>query len=305
MLDEELKRRKYRYISRGYADQQTKVGIAVSLESHHNNVYKLFDILFSRKLEERDPLLYESIRLATLQHDKYKPATLSLIKDEETNLLTTTFLGHPYFLGFSDFEEVEERDWKKVALATGIGRLHHILNVRDLDVFVQSLAYVKNYLFTHNVDMSTSLIRQRLLVGVLLLHICDNISAFVESYLAQKVLREITKRNYEGRLQEIIGRDTSSGERIYPHLPMAILVEEKQPERFQIYFHSLEQFYDPKSKNIALEYEVYTGKYDIEEKQRKEVAKKVKGFEPYEIHKFKVSLHIAHKSEVILTNLRR
>lgn len=270
-------------------------GVAVSLQSHHENVMKLCRLLFFRGIN--DDTLRDSLYSATLRHDKYKPATISLIQTSlNSNKLTTSFLGHPYMLSFSDFEQVEE-DREKIGYAFGIGRLHHMLNVRDVERFVETVAYIKHYVSKHGIGVSVAMIRRKVLLGVLLLHICDNISAFAEQYLIEQLIGS------QKTIRENYAYDTSSDERIYPHLPLTIIPEENT---MNIYFFSLKNYYKPEKSEETYTYNVYLGVFKIKRAatSRGLVRYKVIDFEVQEKKVFSLNFRFFHKSSLIQTLLK-
>ncbi|MEM1832203.1 MAG: hypothetical protein QXJ97_11825 [Desulfurococcaceae archaeon] len=179
--------------------------VAVEVGSHQEAVAKIVETLFAES---------ELVKSVALRHDKYKPATMRV--EESKGKLRVGFRGHPYMLSFSDFEDIgvsyDRRDRVvDIAVATAIGRLHHFINVRDVDSFVYTMALAKSYLDSQGAHIKMSDLKKRVLHGLLILHVADMVAGFAEQALLENT--------GEAELY-----DTESLEAVEPHLPLFMTI---------------------------------------------------------------------------------
>ncbi|MEM0040757.1 MAG: hypothetical protein QXY20_09220 [Thermofilum sp.] len=194
-----------RAVVRSKIADESYEAVAVELGSHQKAVAKIVEVLFAES---------ELVKSVALRHDKYKPATMRAEGSKEE--LTVGFRGHPYMLSFSDFEDVEVSNDRRpsvvdVAVATAIGRLHHFINIRDVDSFVYTMALVKSYLGSRGAYVKLSELKNKVLRGLLILHIGDMIAGFVEQALLKNT-------------GDVDIYDTESLETIEPHIPLATAI---------------------------------------------------------------------------------
>ena len=175
--------------------------LAIRLEDHTNTVTTLVKKLFNLEDEFLKTCLLEASR----QHDKYKPNRFGLYNGE------VGFRRHPYLLSFTDFEGLSNK--VAVGIATGIGREHHFMNIRDMNNFLYTIALVKSY-----TKAKLSLIRNYVLTGVALLHIADMIAGFIE----HNIMNLIALEQLGIKLAEKGMKDSNSLERIEGYLPYVI-----------------------------------------------------------------------------------
>ncbi|MEL9908229.1 MULTISPECIES: hypothetical protein [Thermoprotei] len=270
-------------VGRGLITQKLKegeyAGFAVPLEQHTEAVESILVHLFELAGDE-ERYLPISARL----HDKYKPATMRV--EEEGNSYTVGFRGHPYKLGFTDFEE-EAREPVEVALATGVARLHHFLNIRDVDTFIHTLALVKAYLTRNSVQLALKELRTRVLDGVVKLHVADMVAGYIEQLLLKTAAGSFTP--------DVDVIDTESLEHAEPHIPLSIAVTPRSEGELdvRVVVHGLEQAVSPRlfsgGSTLRLEYQVVEGVFDE------------KGFTPASSppRSFTVNLVLLHKRGLI------
>jgi len=230
-------------------------GLAIPLEQHVAAVKLIVERVFAPKSLPADVLT-----VASELHDKYKPARMRVEKCGDR--FEVGFRGHPYLLSFSDFEEVLgiDREPRKIAaVATGIARLHHFLNIRDVDTFVHTLALVKAYLTQSGIHMPLRDIRVQVLEGVVLLHVADMIAGYIE-----QVLLAMTR----GHVGDISVVDTDSLEHVEPHIPVAMrVVPEGGALNAWVYLHGLEHVVENSVLSGVVElaplrYDVYEGIFE-------------------------------------------
>ncbi|MEM4971811.1 MAG: hypothetical protein QXE01_11240 [Sulfolobales archaeon] len=194
-----------RAVIRSKIAEESYDAVAIELCRHQEAVAKIVETLFAES---------ELVKSVALRHDKYKPATMKV--EESKGKFRVGFRGHPYMLSFSDFEDIEVSYDRRanivdVAVATAIGRLHHFINIRDVDSFIHTMALAKSYLDSRGVYVRLSELKRRVLRGLLMLHIADMIAGFVEQALLENT----------GNVEVY---DTESLESIEPHLPLAMTI---------------------------------------------------------------------------------
>ena len=227
-------------------------GYAVPLEQHTRAVRLLVEKAFRLQTLENAVLA-----TAAELHGKYKPARMRV--EEIEGKLQVGFRGHPYLLGFTDFEEVfGSSDKERIAIATGIARLHHFLNIRDVDTFIHTLGLVKAYLSQNSVYMRLKDIRARILEGVALLHVADMVAGYIEQLLLARA---------KGSDEDVSIIDTESLSHVEPHIPVGVRASfEGSVMHAQVILHGLEQAVNPKlfesSVTLTLHYDVYEGVFE-------------------------------------------
>ncbi|MEM1704081.1 MAG: hypothetical protein QXQ31_08515 [Zestosphaera sp.] len=179
--------------------------VAVEVGSHQEAVAKIVETLFAES---------ELVKSVALRHDKYKPATMRV--EESKGKLRVGFRGHPYMLSFSDFEDIGVSYDRRgrvvdIAVATAIGRLHHFINLRDVDSFVYTMALAKSYLDSRGAHVKMSDLKKRVLHGLLILHVADMVAGFAEQALLENT-------------DEAELYDTESLEAVEPHLPLSVTI---------------------------------------------------------------------------------
>ncbi|MEM2308235.1 MAG: hypothetical protein QXI94_04935 [Sulfolobales archaeon] len=190
-----------RVVLRGRVSGESYEAVAVALDSHQEAVAEIVEKLFV------DPELLKSVALV---HDKFKPATMRL--EARGGEQRVGFKGHPYMLSFTDFENTGAGySVADVAVATAIGRLHHFINVRDVDSFVYTMALAKSYLDSRGAHVKLSDLKKRVLHGLLILHVADMVAGFAEQALLENT--------GEAELY-----DTESLEAVEPHLPLSMTI---------------------------------------------------------------------------------
>ncbi|MEM4975961.1 MAG: hypothetical protein QXT64_01400 [Desulfurococcaceae archaeon] len=190
-----------RVVLRGKLSGESYEAVAVALDSHQEAVAEIVEKLFV------DHGLLKSVALV---HDKFKPATMRL--EARGGEQRVGFRGHPYMLSFTDFENKgDEHSVEDVAVATAIGRLHHFINVRDVDSFVHTMALAKSYLDSKGAHVKLSELKKRVLHGLLVLHVADMVAGFTEQALLENTV--------EAELY-----DTESLEAVEPHLPLSMTI---------------------------------------------------------------------------------
>lgn len=191
-----------RVVLRGKLSDESYEAVAVALNSHQEAVAVIVEKLFV------DHGLLKSVALL---HDKFKPATMRL--EARGGEQRVGFRGHPYMLSFTDFENTgDEHRVEDVAVATAIGRLHHFINVRDVDSFVHTMALAKTYLDSKGAGVKLSDLKKRVLRGLLVLHVADMVAGFTEQALLENT--------GEAELY-----DTESLEAVEPHLPLSMTID--------------------------------------------------------------------------------
>lgn len=248
--------------------------VAVDLDSHHEAVSKIVDSIFVGS---------QLTKLVALRHDRYKPTTMRV---ETTNKgeLRLGFRGHPYMLSFIDLEDLLKSP-RDVAIATAIGRLHHFINVRDVDSFVHTIALAKSYLDSRGVYVSLSELKKEVLRGLLALHIADMISGFIEHTL---ITRLPTPETY----------DTDSLEDVEPHLPLSITLDVIGRPVARVRIHGLPELLKPALLNNHLHLEV---QYRVFEGFLKRGGR---AFEEQWCDEQRVSVVFAHKRMLLERKLR-
>lgn len=255
-------------------------GLAISLEQHVTTVKSIVENVFAPKSPPSNVL-----RVASELHDKYKPAGMRV--EERNGRFEVGFRGHPYILSFSDFEEVlgTDKEFREmVAIATGIARLHHFLNIRDVDTFVHTLALVKAYLTQSGVHVPLRGIRAQVLEGVVLLHVADMIAGYIEQVLLAMM---------KGHVGDISVVDTDSLEHVEPHIPVTMcVVPEGNALNVWVYLHGLEHVINNSVLNgvvklIPLRYDVYEGVFEEH------------GFDDTSKQSYDVTLFFTHKRTLV------
>jgi len=261
-------------------------GYAIPLNQHATAVKMLVERVFSPRDVDA-----ATVTAAAELHDKYKPAKMRV--ERQGDRFVVGFRGHPYLLSFRDFEEVFGESGaeakRKATIATGIARLHHFLNARDVDTFVHTLASVKAYLAQVGADAPLREIRRQVLEGVVLIHIAD----MVAGYLEQRLLGHASGRGWD------IGMvDTDTLEHVEPHIPVALsLTPENSTLNVKVVVHGLEQAANPElytgGIRVLLRYDVYEGVF-----RGKEFEGSLK--RGYDVH-----LEVVHKQGLIRRVLAR
>jgi len=231
------------------------VGYTISLDNHIRTTVKLLRSLFNTS---------DYLTTATELHDKYKLVTMR-VWESESGRYVVGFEGHPYKLSFTDFEGLFSKyDGRErtlyIGLATAIARLHHFINIRDVDTFIHTLAITKAYLSTHGVYIGLDELRQKVLDGVVLLHIADMLAGYIEQALLE---------GSSGRLiSDVELIDTSDVKHgiIEPHIPAHVDVSIEGKElKVKVILHGLLHIINHNllSKPVRLEfrYDVYRGKF--------------------------------------------
>lgn len=210
--------------------------VVVDLESHHRAVAEVVGRVF------REPSLVETV---ALRHDKYKPLKISVVEVADGSY-RVGFRGHPYMLSFTDFEDAFNSP-VDVAVATAIGRLHHFINIRDVDSFIHTMALAKSYLDRHGAYLSLGELKQRVLRGLLMLHIADVVAGFVEQVLLAKQV-------------DVTYYDTESVSEVEPHLPVSIQVSTDTSKIVtRVYMHGLEDVLRGVLAYTDLDYKICCG----------------------------------------------
>lgn len=222
------------------AGEDVYEGVAVHLDSHHKSVSRVAEAVFASP---------DLVRVVAERHDKYKPIAMRL--EDADGSLRVGFRGHPYMLSFRDFEDVFDYP-RSVAIATCIGRLHHFINLRNVDTFVHTMALAKSYLDARGVFVGLGELKKEVLKGVLMLHVADMVAGFVEQALLS-------------RSTEPAVYDTESLEDIEPHLPLSVSVNvESEPVIAVVRFHGLTEALNPailsaRELRVDLEYTLCKG----------------------------------------------
>jgi len=186
-------------VERGYR------ALVIPLEQHQSTVAGILEGVLG--LDSDSPEV-----LAARVHDKYKPYTIRV--EEVGGKPVIGFRGHPYRLSFSDFEGLTE-DSERVAVATAVARLHHFINVRDVETFFETVALAKAYLGRKGAGVALSELKRKVLRGVALIHIADQVAGFIEGLLCEWA-------GGGDREPELL--DTDSLARVEPHIPVSIAV---------------------------------------------------------------------------------
>lgn len=268
------------WIARGHivgAEGDTYTAVATPLHQHQGFVASFLTTVFG--LGKDDPAV-----IAAEIHDMYKPYTMRV--EEVDGVKVIGFRGHPYRLSFLDVERhvAETRGVKefnagvrrKVAVATAVGRLHHFINVRDVETFFESLAMSKAYLNRHGVRASANELRREILDGVVLLHISDMVAGFIEGIICNQSRSD---------LEEIIDSDSLS--RIEPHIPIAVTYDLTDSNLdVWLYIHGLKKF-NIRQTQFSARYTAYTVSITGN--------RVVNSTQP---HDFDVNVHVCHKEHV-------
>jgi len=220
---------------------------AVPLTQHQEFTAKFMKGVFG--LDKDDPAV-----TAAEIHDMYKPYTMKVEEADGANVIG--FKGHPYRLSFIDAEkhiaethEIRKFDSDvafKVAVATAVGRLHHFINVRDVETFFETLALAKAYLSNHGVRIPLSKLKSDILRGVVLLHIADSVAGYIEGSLC---------RGYSTNGEGIL--DSDSLTKVEPHIPVSIVLDVIGANvDAKLYFHGMREAVRS-STSFHAEYIVY------------------------------------------------
>jgi len=269
-------------ISRGYvlyAENGTFTVVATPLSEHQEFVAKFLMEVF--ELSSNSPTV-----VAAKVHDIYKPYTMRV--EEVDGTWVIGFRGHPYKLSFIDIEryiaeiygvkELSSDIRYKVAVATAIGRLHHFINVRDVQTFFESLALSKAYLYRYGVRASVNELRREILDGVVLLHVADMVAGLIESIVCNPE---------KSATEEII--DTDSLTRIEPHIPVSVTYNLAGPSLdVWLYIHGLKRF-SIRRTQFSARYTVYT--VTISDSRVVDVAR---------LRDFDVNIYVCHKMYVYM-----
>jgi|GEM_PF-1954127 len=259
--------------------------IAVKLCSHQEAVAKIVEKFFAE---------YELVKNVALKHDMYKPATMKL--EDFKGILRVGFRGHPYMLSFSDFENISINqsvleNTVNVAVATAIGRLHHFINIRDVDSFVYTMAMAKSYLDSRGVRVKLSELKKRVLHGLLVLHVADMVAGFIEQSLLE-------------RTSDVELYDTEALEFIEPHLPLSTTIEFADDKaKLRITLHGLSEVLRKeileKGSSFELNYRVCEGVLHILGESERAV------FEAGSCNDKAVYVEVIHKRKVIMDEISR
>jgi len=268
------------WIARGYivgAEGDTYTAVATPLHQHQGFVASFLATVFG--LGKDHPAV-----IAAEIHDMYKPYTMRV--EEVDGVKVIGFRGHPYRLSFLDVEKhmAETRGVaqfndvarRKVAVVTAVGRLHHFINVRDVQTFFESLAMSKAYLNRHGVRASVNELRREILDGVVLLHMSDMVAGLIEGIICDQ--------NRSG-LGEII--DSDSLLRIEPHIPVSVTYDLMGSDLdVWLYIHGLKKI-NIRQTQFSARYTVYTVTISGD--------RVVSSTQP---HDFNVNVHVCHKEHV-------
>jgi len=256
------------------------IGYTVTLDDHVGTTKNLLHIIFNKRL------IHDYLTTAVELHDKYKPATMR-VETLDNGSYVVGFRGHPYKLGFTDFEFLLSRYGGRdgvgyVGLATAIARLHHFINIRDVETFIHTLAITKAYLSTHGVRVGLDRLRKEVLDGVVMLHIVDVLAGYVEQSLL----------NHSCGKAEVELIDTSDVRQgvIEPHIPAYVSVNISGSEAMvKAVFHGLLSIINPniisKPARLELKYDVYSGRF----------IKSGKDFIPESKYVYSVKMELLHK----------
>jgi len=238
-------------ISRGYvlrAENETFTAVATPLSEHQEFVAKFLMEVFG--LSNDSPAV-----IAAKIHDMYKPYTMRV--EEVGGTWVIGFRGHPYRLSFIDVERYISEVYsaeelggdirRRAAVATAIGRLHHFINIRDVQTFFETLALTKAYLDRRGVRASANELRHEILDGVVVLHVADMVAGLIESVIC----------SHKGHVSvEII--DTDSLTRIEPHIPVSATYNLAGSSlHVWLYIHGLKRF-EIKRTQLSTRYTVYS-----------------------------------------------
>lgn len=253
-------------IKRKLSDDEYEA-VAIELSSHHNAVATIAGSIF------KSTELTELVKRVAQVHDKYKPVKMKVKPREDEGkggsdeVYAVGFEGHPYLLSFSDLEDLLNSP-KDIAVAMAIGRLHHFINVRDVNTFIHTMALAKSYLDYRGVYVSLRELKQLVLKGLLLMHVADMIAGFIESELLKNELlnSRIRQDQTHGKPPgEIESYDTESMEIIEPHLPLTVLdmTFRENAIEARMAFHNLEDVLSEKvlsqSTTVSIKYTVCSG----------------------------------------------
>lgn len=269
-------------ISRGYvlhAENGSFTAVATPLSEHQEFVARFLMEVF--ELSSDSPII-----VAAKVHDMYKPYTMRV--EEANGTWVIGFRGHPYRLSFIDVEryivevygvkELGSDVRRKVAVATAIGRLHHFINIRDVQTFFESLALSKAYLHRHGVRASVNELRREILDGVVVLHVADMVAGLIESIICNPE---------KGATEEII--DSDSLTRIEPHIPVSVIYNLAGSSLdIWLYIHGLKRF-SVRQTQFSARYTVYT--VTISNSRVVDVTR---------LRDFDVNIHVCHKTYVYM-----
>lgn len=214
------------------AENGAFIATAVPLTQHQEFTAKFMREVFG--LDKDDPAV-----IAAEIHDMYKPYTMRIEEADGVNVIG--FRGHPYKLSFIDAEKhiaethgtrrLDSDAIFKVAVATAVGRLHHFINVRDVDTFFETVALAKAYLSNHGVRIPLSKLKSDILRGVVLLHIADSVAGYIEGSLC---------RGYSTDGEGIL--DSDSLTKVEPHIPVSIMLNVNSANvDVKLYFHGMRE----------------------------------------------------------------
>ena len=238
----------------------------IPLGEHTRAVTEIGLALYSPVLSSTDVL-----RLAAEKHDIYKPARAKV--DAESG--TLGFPGHPYLLGFSDFEELGNP--LDVAVATTAARLHHFFNVRDVDSWARYTFSALHYLREQREEVEFSWLQRRVLEVLLVLHLADMLAATIESRLLSIPFTDTS-------VEETVGE-------VAPHIPAFALWEGE--DRVMFVLHGLKKLVTTQPMTLSLDYTIHSG-YAVTVNNR---IKKLE--DTMEERRYHVTVKIVHKSYII------
>jgi len=271
-------------IARGHVvgiESEGYVATAVPLQQHQEFVKGFLTTVL--RLGSEAPAV-----IASEVHDMYKPYTLRV--EEREGELVIGFRGHPYKLSFTDLEGhiiktrkpivLDDSIKYKVAVATAIGRLHHFINIRDVESFFKTIALVKAYLDRQGVTASINELKSEILNGVVQLHMADTVAGFIEGVICTQYSK------HDGNVGELL--DTNSLLSVEPHVPISILLNIRDSLiDARLYIHGLKWLDIRSGSQFTARYTLY--KVLIKEGRVEPLSK---------LQDFTVNIYVCHKGSL-------